>query len=138
VVAGNREGVNRIGGTVTATNTIFWGNTGGNTVGTFARFDYCRIDNPYDGTNCVSAIPLFYDNTYFHLKSRQGTYAGGYFSGGTFVPADDNSPLIDRGHPDLAWGLEPFPNGRRINMGAYANTETASMTHITATILMIR
>jgi len=31
------------------------------------------------------------------------------------------------GDPNTPIGLEPFPNGGRINMGAYGNTATASM-----------
>jgi len=75
--------------------------------------------------------------TYFHLKSRQGTFTGGYFANASMVRSDVNSDLMDKGHPAYPWGTEPFPQGKRINMGAYGNTETAAMTHMTATILMI-
>ncbi|OGV61455.1 MAG: hypothetical protein A2498_16385 [Lentisphaerae bacterium RIFOXYC12_FULL_60_16] len=138
IVYGNIEGMRCDNGTVNATNTIFWGNASSDTVGagTF-RFDHCRINIPSDGTNCVSSAPNFHDLTYFHLKSRQGTFTGGYFANASMVRSDVNSDLMDKGHPAYPWGTEPFPQGKRINMGAYGNTETAAMTHMTATILMI-
>jgi len=37
------------------------------------------------------------------------------------------SPCIDTGDPDLAYELEPLPNGGRINMGAYGNTQQAQL-----------
>ena len=37
-----------------------------------------------------------------------------------------NSPAIDTGDPNEAYGLEPAPNGCRVNMGAFGNTAEAS------------
>jgi len=37
-----------------------------------------------------------------------------------------NSPCIDAGDPGSDYSLEPAPNGGRINMGAYGNTQYAS------------
>jgi len=37
------------------------------------------------------------------------------------------SPCIDAGDPNLGWASEPWPNGRRVNMGAYGATSQASM-----------
>ena len=50
-----------------------------------------------------------------------------------FVSEDDfhlreNSPAIDRGHPDSDVGGEPRPNGGRINLGAYGGTYEAAIT----------
>ncbi|MHC4676050.1 MAG: M6 family metalloprotease domain-containing protein [Planctomycetota bacterium] len=39
---------------------------------------------------------------------------------------DVNSPCIDAGDPGSDYSLEPAPNGGRINMGAYGNTQYAS------------
>jgi hypothetical protein len=39
---------------------------------------------------------------------------------------DVNSPCIDAGDPNSDYSLEPAPNGGRINMGGYGNTQYAS------------
>jgi predicted outer membrane repeat protein len=36
------------------------------------------------------------------------------------------SPCIDAGAPNSDWGYEPWPNGGRVNMGAYGNTREAT------------
>lgn len=36
------------------------------------------------------------------------------------------SPCIDAGDPNSEWSPEPWPNGKRINMGAYGGTQEAS------------
>ncbi|MHC4575439.1 MAG: choice-of-anchor Q domain-containing protein [Planctomycetota bacterium] len=36
------------------------------------------------------------------------------------------SPAIDAGHPLTDWSNEPWPNGGRVNMGAYGNTKEAT------------
>ena len=58
-----------------------------------------------------------------HLRS-----AAGYFvNGGAIGPATtDCSPAIDQGDPDADFSNEPAPNGGRLNLGAYGNTEEAS------------
>jgi hypothetical protein len=41
---------------------------------------------------------------------------------------DSNTSLcIDAGDPNSDWSDEPWPNGKRINMGAYGGTSQASM-----------
>jgi hypothetical protein len=42
---------------------------------------------------------------------------------------DVTSPGIDAGHPHSPIGLEPFPNGGRINMGAYGGSVEASKSY---------
>jgi hypothetical protein len=66
------------------------------------------------------------DPVYCHLQSRKGQYRGGYFSGGQWESGTANSPLIDRGDPVSPYALEPAPNGKRVNLGAYGNTPVAS------------
>lgn len=51
--------------------------------------------------------------------------AGRWTSEGWVTDAAD-SPCIDAGDPASEFGLEPTPNGGRINMGAYGNTPQAS------------
>ncbi|MFH1371564.1 MAG: right-handed parallel beta-helix repeat-containing protein [Planctomycetota bacterium] len=38
----------------------------------------------------------------------------------------NTSPCIDAGDPDFNWTAEPWPSGKRINMGAYGRTTQAS------------
>jgi len=52
--------------------------------------------------------------------NKIGKNAGGW------VPDLWNSPCIDAGDPNSDYSREPQPNGDRINIGAYGNTEHAS------------
>jgi len=76
----------------------------------------------------VDADPWFADpnNGDFHLKSQAGRWNA---KEGRWTTDDVTSPCIDAGDPDSAIGLEPFPNGGRINMGAYGGTEEASKSY---------
>ena len=59
--------------------------------------------------NNINGNPLFVDrdNNDYHLKSY--------------------SPAIDAGDPSFAYSNEPSPNGSRINIGAYGNTDEAAI-----------
>jgi hypothetical protein len=59
----------------------------------------------------------------YHLKSQAGH--GDPINKG-WVLDEVTSPCIDRGDPNSPIGEEPFPNGGRINMGAYGGTAEAS------------
>jgi hypothetical protein len=61
-----------------------------------------------------------------HLKSRAGRWDPITQS---WVKDDVTSPCIDAGDPASPIGLEPFPNGGRINMGAYGGTVEASKSY---------
>ena len=104
------------------------------------NLDHVGYSNIGDGQNagflgCHSVDPHFADTRFYHLKSTAGHFAGGAFSGGSWTTAAVNSPLIDRGDPASAYGLEPAPNGGRVNMGAYGNTDVAAKTPtVTATL----
>ena len=76
----------------------------------------------------------------FHLKSMHGAVVNGglspVVSQTTGLPvylnivmanSTVNSPGIDRGDATYAFALEPTPNGNYINLGAYGNTEQASL-----------
>ena len=43
-----------------------------------------------------------------------------------WVSDTSTSPCIDAGDPNSDWSSEPWPNGKRINMGAYGGTSQAS------------
>ena len=61
-----------------------------------------------------------------HLKSQGGRWDP---DAGVWVQDDVTSPCIDAGDPNSPIGLEPFPNGGRINMGAYGGTAEASKSY---------
>jgi len=63
----------------------------------------------------------------YHLKSR----AGRWNEGSQNWQLDEvTSPCVDAGDPVDSVGQEPYPNGDRINMGAYGGTLYASKTGI--------
>ena len=43
------------------------------------------------------------------------------------MPYEPGSPAIDKGRRMRKGLLEPTPNGRRVNLGAYGNTPYATM-----------
>jgi hypothetical protein len=62
----------------------------------------------------------------YHLKSQAGRWDP---NSQTWVQDKLTSPCIDAGDPISPVGLEPFPNGGRINMGAYGGTAEASKSY---------
>jgi len=91
--------------------------------------DYKNVE---PGTNDTSFNPLFAMPGYrdndgywvegdYHLRSTAGRWTGSHW-----VFDDVNSPCIDAGDPNDDIGLEPNPNGGRINQGAYSGTSEAS------------
>jgi len=131
-------GIYRAGGTIAISNSIVWGN-GDDLSGVTTGVSYtCVEDGDFAGVaGCFSEDPLFADTVHFHLQSRAGHYAGGYFTGGSWSYANSNSLCIDAGDPAAPWGLEPSPHGGRVNLGAYGNTEVASKTGGQGTFFML-
>ncbi len=137
-------GLRRAGGTVTVKDSILWGN-GVDSAGTVS-FSYSNVgtggygETPDQDGN-ISVNPLFVDTTYYHLQSRAGNYTGGYFSGGTWGRSSSNSPCLDAGdpYPGSAYAREPQPQGKRVNMGCYGNTEVAALSPVPqGTVIMFR
>ncbi len=62
----------------------------------------------------------------YHLKSQAGRWDPNNES---WVQDDVTSPCIDAGDPNSPIGDEPFPNGGRVNMGAYGGTAEASKSY---------
>ena len=62
----------------------------------------------------------------YHLKSQAGRWDA---SEGRWMTDDVTSPCIDAGDPMSPIGLEPFPNGGIVNMGAYGGTAEASKSY---------
>jgi hypothetical protein len=62
----------------------------------------------------------------YHLKSQAGRWDA---NEGRWTKDEVTSPCIDAGDPASPIGLEPFPNGGIINMGAYGGTAEASKSY---------
>ncbi len=75
----------------------------------------------------------------YHLKSQAGRWEptgnskleilNSELWSVAWVKDDVSSPCIDAGNPTTPIGLEPFPNGGIINMGAYGGTTEASKSY---------
>jgi parallel beta-helix repeat protein len=74
--------------------------------------------------NSLRQDPLFVDpaNGDYHLASTVGSYHDG-----TWTADGAHSPCVDAGTPTSSVANEPLPNGRLVNLGAYGNTEQASI-----------
>jgi hypothetical protein len=133
------------GGSATITNSILWGNTAttGNEIyleqaPTEFSVAFSNVAGGQAGahvrggstldwvTGNIDADPLFADpnNGDFHLKSEAGRWDP---NSKTWVQDDVTSPCIDAGDPNSDWTAELWPQGERINMGAYGGTREASM-----------
>lgn len=84
----------------------------------FARNGYWDAN----GTPSDPGDDFWVDGEY-HLLSRVGRWDP---STGSWVTDDVNSPCIDAGNPESFFDEEPFPNGGKVNQGAYGNTIEAS------------
>lgn len=84
---------------------------------TLEGINHSLIGGGYPGVGNFDADPAFVDtaNGDFHLQPW--------------------SPAIDAGDPTSEYGLEPQPNGERINIGAYGNTLEATVSVPIATSL---
>jgi hypothetical protein len=80
------------------------------------------------GDGNMDTDPCFADanNGDYHLKSQAGRWEP---SSQSWVQDDVTSPCIDAGNTMSPIGLEPFPNGGRVNMGAYGGTAEASKSY---------
>ncbi len=89
---------------------------------------YSNVHGGYDGIGNINENPLFADpnNGDFHLKSKGGRWDPNSES---WIMDKVTSPCIDTGDPVSPIGMEPFPNGGRINMGAYGGTVEASKSY---------
>ena len=101
-----------------------YGNKGG---------DY--LDSAAPGVGCLSVDPLFADVAHgnYRLKSCNGRWTGV-----TWVRDLVSSPCLDAGDPARAVGLEPLPNGGRLNLGFDGGTSTASKSSMIAAVVGVR
>jgi hypothetical protein len=86
------------------------------------------FDEVWAGAGNINADPCFADanSSDYHLKSQAGRWDA---NEGRWTKDEVTSPCIDAGDPKSPIGLEPFPNGGRINMGAYGGTIEASKSY---------
>jgi hypothetical protein len=125
---------------ITVVNSILYGNgisTGDVQIkGANVKVSYSDVCGGVAGQGNMDADPLFVapgtwsdPNTYvsgdLHLCSKAGHWNPKTTS---WVLDDVTSPCADAGDPNTAFGLEPLPNGGRVNMGAYGGTIEASRT----------
>ncbi len=136
------------------TNCIIWANTAGNSgdqLYSGSAPTYSCIQDWGGGGSNISDNPLFFDAAAddYHLKSEAGRWDPYNYMDPNSTPSDPNddfwvtipgqwvtddvtSPCIDTGDPCSLVGEELWPDGGRINMGAYGGTAQASMSLNTA------
>ena len=109
-------------------NCILWdgGSEIWNNDNSVITITYSDIQAGWPGMGNISLDPCFADanNDDYHLQSEAGRWDA---NEGRWTKEEVTSPCIDAGNPNSPVGLEPFPNGGRINMGAYGGTPEASM-----------
>lgn len=90
--------------------------------------DLCFADPGYWDSNGTAEEPNddFWVEGDYHLKSQGGRWDA---NDGRWAIDDVTSPCIEAGDPMSPIGLEPFPNGGIINMGAYGGTSEASKSY---------
>lgn len=85
---------------------------------------YVKGLNGQEATDALNDVFVDPWNNDYHLPSTRGRY---WPEHNIWVLDDMDSAGIDGGDPSIFPRKERFPNGGRINMGAYGNTSYASM-----------
>jgi len=137
----------RDGTSVTIRNSILWANEAASDQQvavdaiSSVSISYSDIENSWsEGTGNIDADPCFasFDpngdpNMWdFHLQSAYGRWTSASSvesdpNNHSWVSDSNTSLCIDVGDPNSDWSDEAWPNGKRINMGAYGGTNQASM-----------
>ncbi|MBN2270396.1 MAG: right-handed parallel beta-helix repeat-containing protein [Sedimentisphaerales bacterium] len=130
-------------------NSIIWGEPGHivleDHVDSTLLLTFCGTAGVWPGSGNIDADPCFVDPGFwgsngtpedanddfwvdgdYHLKSQAGRWDS---NEGRWVMEGVTSPCIDAGDPMSPIGFEPFPNGGRINMGAYGGMAEASKSY---------
>jgi len=115
-------------GVARISNCILWDNVPTQIAGESPDVCYSNIQGGWPGPGNIDAQPLFANpaNSDYHLRSQAGRWNP---AKQTWVRDGVTSPCIDAGDPMSLVGFEPFPNGARINMGAYGGTAEASRSY---------
>jgi hypothetical protein len=112
--------------TVTARNSIFWGNGGDDFYvdnNSSLTVSYSLSEESLAGTGNLVADPLFAGPADLHLRSTSGRYDP---VGKRWVVDTGHSPAIDAADPADGVAAETPPHGNRRNLGAYGGTVQAS------------
>lgn len=141
--------IHNVKGITTLNHCIVWGNSS-DQIDSNANVSYSNIQGGFTGEGNVDVDPCFVYPGYwadlnnpnllvepddpnavwidgdYHLQSQAGRWDR---ESQTWVQDNVTSPCIDTGDPNSPIGLEPFPNGGRVNMGAYAVTDEASKSY---------
>jgi hypothetical protein len=111
-------------------NSIVWGNGQRQLYNPDdnASVTYCDVQSIWPGQGNLDTDPLFADPNSgdYHLNSQAGRWDP---DSASWVKDDVTSLCIDAGEPMSPIEHEPFPNGGRINMGAYGGTAEASKSY---------
>jgi hypothetical protein len=112
----------------TVSNSILWADVPSEISGGTPTVRYSDVQGGWPGEGNLNKNPCFADpnNGDYHLKSQAGRCNPNSKS---WVKDDVTSPCIDAGDPESPIGLEPFPNGGIINIGAYGGTAEASKSY---------
>ncbi|UCG59998.1 MAG: hypothetical protein JSU70_10845 [Phycisphaerales bacterium] len=86
---------------------------------------WAGADDPNVGVEPTDPNAVWVDGDY-HLMSQAGRWEPATQA---WVRDDVTSPCIDAGNALSPIGYEPFPNGGRLNMGAYGGTTQASKSY---------
>jgi len=113
-------------GVLTVKNSIVWANSlGGIATNATTTISYTDSQETLAGAGNMNANPLFVNivNSNYHVMSLAGSWHGAHWTNDSYM-----SPCIDAGEPAPGsdYALEPKPNGKRVNMGRYGNTDQAS------------
>ncbi len=149
-VAGNRANAiyrSAISAAGKVKNCIYWGNVSDKMYEMPEKLmvSYCDIQDGWTGEGNIDVDPCFAEMGYwdandtpedpnddywvdgdYHLMSQAGRWDD---QSQSWVQDEMTSPCIDAGDPDSLIGTEPFPNGGRVNMGAYGAGSEASETY---------
>lgn len=116
----------------TLVNCILWADTPGEIGGGGTTVTYSNIQGGWPGEGNLNTDPLFADpNDDCHLRSQAGRWNP---DTQRWVIDLISSPCIDAGRRTDGTGFEAFPNGNRVNMGAYGGTREASLSASSTTM----
>jgi len=138
-IVGNESGIECYEGQPRVSNCILWDNSRGDVLGCSVR--HSCVERGIDGPGNISVDPLFvggWSNAGGRAWGGRGVAYGcqlrsqaGHWGlyDPTWITDNATSPCIDAGDPQSPVGHELFPNGGRINMGAYGGTAYASKSY---------
>jgi len=128
-------------------NCIFWGNSSPAIENRREEtvMNYCNVEGGWPGEGNIDVDPDFVSPGYWDLNSTPEDANDDFWVDGdyhlqsqaghwdqqsqTWVQDDVTSSCIDAGDPNGPIGTEPFPNGGRLNMGAYGASDKAGKSY---------